>query len=128
MHARARGTPHATRAYYVGQLAGFPLVVGAARIYRVVPGTAPEVFLTGFTFVISLAFDSQGNLYVLQHMDGAGAIATGSLIRVAPDGSRTTVIAGLIRPTSVAIGPDGAIYISHRGISVGIGEVLPIRP
>jgi sugar lactone lactonase YvrE len=102
--------------------------VGAARIYRVVPGTAAEVFLTGFTFVISLAFDSQGNLYVLQHMDGAGAIATGSLIRVAPDRSRTTVIAGLIRPTSVAIGPDGAIYISHRGISVGIGEVLRIRP
>ena len=115
-------------AYYVGQLAGFPLVVGAARIYRVVPGTAPAVFLTGFTFVISLAFDSQGNLFVLQHMDGAGAIATGSLIRVAPDGSRTTVIAGLVRPTSLAIGGDGAIYISHRGISVGIGEVLRIRP
>ena len=115
-------------AYYVGQLTGFPLVVGAARIYRVVPGTAPEVYLSGFTFIVSLAFDSQGNLYVLQHQDGAGAPATGSLIRVAPDGSRTTVIGGLTRPTSVAIGPDGAIYISHRGISIGIGQVLRFEP
>ena len=115
-------------AYYVGQLAGFPLVVGAAKIYRVVPGSAPEVFLTGFTFVISLAFDSHGNLYVLQHQDAGGGAGTGSLIRVAPDGSRTTVIAGLTRATGLAIGPDGAIYISHRGISIGTGEVLRIEP
>ena len=115
-------------AYYVGQLAGFPVVVGAASIYRVVPGTPPEVFRTGFTFIISLAFDAEGTLYVLQHVDAAGGAATGSLIRVAPDGSRTTIIAGLTRPTSVAIGPDGAIYISHRGISVGTGEVLRIEP
>ena len=46
--------------------------------------------------------------------------------RVVPLKGRRRV--GLIRPTSVAIGPDGAIYISHRGISVGIGEVLRIRP
>ena len=115
-------------AYYVGQLAGFPVVAGAAKIHRVVPGTAPTVAYTGFTFVIALAFDSESNLYVLQHVDGPGGGATGSLIRVSPAGSRTTLIAGLIRPTSIAIGDDGAIYISHRGISVGTGEVLRIRP
>ena len=115
-------------AYYVGHLAGFPLVVGAANIYRIVPGSAPEVFLTGFTFVISLAFDATGNLYVLQHQDAGGASNTGSLVRVATDGTRTTVIAGLIRATGLAIGSDGAIYISHRGTSVGTGEVLRIQP
>ena len=115
-------------AYYVGHLAGFPVVAGAANVYRLVPGAAPEVFLGGFTFIISLAFDAAGNLYVLQHVDGAGGNATGSLVRVAQDGTRTTVIAGLTRPTGLAIGPDGAIYISHRGISVGTGEVLRIQP
>jgi hypothetical protein len=114
-------------AYYVGHLAGFPVVAGAANVYRIVPGATPEVFLTGFTFIVSLAFDAAQNLYVLQHLDGPG-INTGSLVRVDTDGTRTTVIAGLTRPTGLAIGPDGAIYISHRGISVGTGEVLRIQP
>ncbi|MFL5617798.1 MAG: ScyD/ScyE family protein [Gemmatimonadaceae bacterium] len=114
-------------AYYVGHLAGFPVVAGAANVYRVVAGATPEVFLTGFTFIVSLAFDATGNLYVLQHLDGPG-INTGSLVRVAMDGTRTTVITGLTRPTGLAIGSDGAIYLSHRGISVGTGEVLRLRP
>lgn len=114
-------------AYYVGQLAGFPLVVGAAKVYRVVPGSAPTVYYSGFTFIISLAFDAHDNLYVLQHTDGPTAAAAGSLIRITPEGVRTTVINGLIRPTGLAIGADGAIYISHRGISVATGEVLRFR-
>lgn len=115
-------------AYYVGQLAGFPVVVGGAKIYRIEAGSPPEVFLGGFTFVIAIAFDATGTLYVLQHVDGPGATATGSLVRVATDGTRTTLIAGLTRATGLAIGSDGGIYISHRGISVGTGEVLRIQP
>ena len=98
-------------AYYVGRLAGFPLVVGAAKVYRVVPGSAPTVYYSGFTFIISLAFDAHDNLYVLQHTDGPTAAAAGSLIRVTPEGVRTTVVNGLIRPTGLAIGADGAIYV-----------------
>ena len=94
-------------AYYVGQLAGFPVVAGAAKIYRVEAGSPPEVFLGGFTFIIGIAFDATGTLYVLQHVDGPGMTATGSLVRVAADGTRTTLIAGLTRPTGLAIGPDG---------------------
>ena len=115
-------------AYYVGQLAGFPVVVGGAKIFRIETGSPPQVFLGGFTFVIALAFDATGTLYVLQHVDGAGMTATGSLVRVATDGTRTTLIAGLTRPTGLALGPDGGIYISHRGTSVGTGEVLRIDP
>jgi hypothetical protein len=115
-------------AYYVGHLAGFPVVVGGANIYRIEAGSAPEVFLSGFTFIIGLAFDATGTLYVLQHVDAAGGMATGSLVRVATDGTRTTLIAGLTRATGLAIGPDGRIYISHRGTSIGAGEVLRIDP
>jgi glucose/arabinose dehydrogenase len=55
-------------------------------------------------------------------------LGPGKLIRVAPDGTRTTVIAGLDRPTSVVVDPDGALYVTNHGLSVGGGEVLRVEP
>ena len=114
-------------AYYVGILTGLPFTNGAARIYRLIPGEAPVEFLTGFKAIIDIDFDSGGNLYVLQHSSGATGLALpGSLLRVAPDGTRTTVIGGLTNPTSVVVGPDGALYLSEFGLSPGGGRVLRI--
>jgi hypothetical protein len=126
-------------AYYVGELSGFPAVAGAANIYRVEPGEPPRLFLagdaclSGFTTIIDTAFDEQGNLYVLQY--------AGTLVRITPDsnqpggicaqyqaGTRTTILAGLSQPTSIAVGPDSALYISNHGASAGIGEVLRVEP
>ena len=134
-------------AYYVGDLTGVPFVAGKANIYRVVAGEAPPVFLTsdacigGFKMIIDMDFDAQGNLYVLQHATGAvQQPLPGVLIRVAPAttkadvcsqyaaGVRTTLVNGLTRPTSVVAGPDGALYISNRGNSAAIGQVIRIRP
>jgi hypothetical protein len=116
-------------AYYVSELTGVPFAAGAATIYRVVPGQAPTIAWSGFTTVIDLAFDSDGNLYVLEHSTGPVFFALpGRLLKVAPDGTRTTVIDGLTRPGSVAIGPDGALYVSTHSTSIGIGEVLRIEP
>ena len=116
-------------AYYVSELSGVPFAPGAARIYRVEPGSPPEVYLTGFTTAIDLAFGPDTSLYVLQHSTLFPFFGgPGSLVRVAPDGSRSTVLAGLDRPTSVAVGPDGAIYVTNHGVSRGIGEVLRIEP
>jgi glucose/arabinose dehydrogenase len=50
------------------------------------------------------------------------------MIRVAPDGTPTTVLGGLDRPTSVAVGPDGSLYVTNHGLSVGGGEVLRVEP
>ncbi len=47
-------------AYYVGELTGFPFRPGMARIWRVGPGEEPEVWTTGFTNVIDLAFVLMG--------------------------------------------------------------------
>jgi sugar lactone lactonase YvrE len=116
-------------AYYVGEMAGAPFVDGSASIYRVVPGEEPQVYLSGFKAVIDLAFDSDGNLYVLEYATGPTMLlGAGELIQVAPDGARTTVITGLDRPTSVAVGPDGALYVTNHGLSVGGGEVLRLEP
>jgi len=39
-------------------------------------------------------------------------------------GQRTTIVSGLTMPTSVEIGPDGAIYVSNRGTLPGTGQVI----
>jgi hypothetical protein len=147
--------------YYVGELTGFPAVAKLANIYRVLPGepllqacvTAADC-LTGFTWIIDLAFDPAGNLYVLQYADDTAAPTTGILKRVkradldrcrdpmTPPGECTAdkvaeaVYGGsavprpgqpvLTQPTSVAVGPDGAVYVSNRGTSPTNGEVLKI--
>jgi hypothetical protein len=115
-------------AYYVAELTGVPFAAGAANIYRVVPGQAPTVAWCGVTTVIDLAFGPDGSLYVLEHSTGPVFFALpGRLIKVALDGTRTTIIDGLTRPGSVAVGPDGALYVSNRSTSVGTGEVLRIE-
>ena len=112
-------------AYYVSELSGVPFTDGAARVYRVVPGQAPEVYLSGFKTIIDLAFGPDGSLYVLQHATGPVFFpGPGQLIRVAPNGDRAVVVNGLSRPSSVVVDEDGTIYISNRGTSVGTGEVL----
>ena len=119
-------------AYYVGELTGVPFAAGAANVYRVVPGQAQTVAYRGFTTIIDLTFGPDGSLYVLEHSTGSSGPPffqlPGRLVKVAPDGTRTTVIDGLTRPGSVAVGPHGALYVSNRSTSTGTGEVLRIEP
>jgi len=116
---------------YVGQLTGFPFPVGGASVYRIPPnGGTPEVFATGFTTIIDIEFADDGSLYVLQISTDSLFIAPpspGALIRVAPDGTRTTVAMDeLSFPGGLAVGPDGDLYVSNRGTSANGGQVLRI--
>ena len=120
-------------ALYVSQLTGFPFPAGGAKIFRVVPGSAPTVYATGFTNIIDLEFDAHGNLYVLE-IDRNGLLAMGPAGRLArinaSDKSVEEVAAAgltLIMPGGLAIAPDGSIYISNFGASVGVGEVIRIQ-
>jgi sugar lactone lactonase YvrE len=122
-------------ALYVGELTGFPFPAGEARVYRVVPGQEPSVYAEGFTNVIDIAFGTDGNLYVLEMAkDGllsamiAGAEPTGRLVRVAPDGTQTTLVTDeLSAPGGLAIGSDGTLYVTNHSTSAGGGEVLRIK-
>lgn len=121
-------------AYYVGELTGAPFVPGEANVYRVVPGSAPTIYRSGFSFIIDITFGPDGSLYVLQFANGPGLSGPGELWRVAPDGTRTLVVTGLIAPGGVAIGPDGAFYITNCSIFPGTGpfpcngQVVRITP
>lgn len=116
-------------AYYVGQLTGFPFPVGGANVYRVEAGSEPEVYASGFTNILDLAFGSDGSLYVLE-MFTNGILSgdpTGAVIRVAADGQRTTLASeGLVTPGGLAVGLDGYLYVTNFSTSAGIGEVVRI--
>lgn len=116
--------------YYVGELTGGPFLPGEAKVWRVVPGQAPQIYCSGFSFIIDLDFDRTGNMYVLEHASGPGgpfAGTTGQLLRVGRDCSKTPVATGLHAPTSVAIGPDRDAYVSINGTSSAIGAVMRIE-
>lgn len=72
-----------------------------------------------------------GSLYVAQYGSAPFLGGPGSVVRVAPGGARTTLAAGLSHTTGVLVGPDGAVYVSHKGgvgDAPGTGEVLRFAP
>lgn len=116
------------KALYVSELTGFPVPVGAAKIYRVGADGEITVYADGFTQLIDLAFDTFGNLYVLQYANEPywNGNLDSSVVQIAPDGTRTTLASGngLEAATALTVGPDGAIYISNKGDRAGVGEVV----
>ncbi len=118
-------------ALYVGQLTGFPFPVGGAAVFRVMQGSAPEVFRDGFTNIIDIAFDRQGALYVLEisHNGLLSGNPVGALIKVTPGGQREELFPGaLISPGGMTIGRDGAIYVTRFATLPGVGDVVRIQP
>jgi hypothetical protein len=121
---------------YVGQLTGFPFLQGQANVYRVPSnGGTPEIYASGFTKIIDLAFGSDGSLYVLQISSTGGAPpqgGAGSLIKLSPDAtSRTTIVApgaGLVAPGGIVIAADGSIYVTNFSVSPTAGTVVKIVP
>jgi len=117
-------------ALYVGELTGFPFVQGLARIFRVVPGQDPEVVCTGFKAIIDIAFAPDGSLLVVENATGGFFFPPGSgkLSRLNLSGcSSTPLLTALNRPTSVAVGRDGAIYVTNDGVTEGVGQVLKVN-
>jgi hypothetical protein len=103
-------------------------------VYRVpANGGTPVPVLSGFTNIIDIALAPSGVGYVLEH-DADGIIpalgpgVNGRLIRINADGSQTVITTNLVKPGGVAVGPDGAIYVTNRSIFAGTGEVVRIVP
>ena len=70
-------------------------------------------FATGLHQVDNPAFDRDGNLYVT-YSGTRGQQVPVSIFRVRPDGTREPFCTGLVNPTSMALGPDGDLYVSSR--------------
>jgi sugar lactone lactonase YvrE len=73
--------------------------------------------------ITDIAFDDEGNLYVVQF---PGETSPGALIRVTPDGDREELAAGkLTTPYGIALHGDHA-YVTQNATEVGTGEVVRI--
>lgn len=115
-------------ALYVSTLTGVPFLPGAASIYRIIPGHAPQVYATGFTQITDVAWGDDGSMYVLQYASAPFFGGPGSVIRVAPGGARTTVATGLTHPAGLLVGGHGDVFVSNNSDKAGIGEVLRFMP
>ena len=134
-------------ALYVSGLTGLPYPEGYARIFRIadpeattgfdgqIPSGVPEVYASGFSQVNGLSLDSQGNLYVLEYVNAAsiydptrepGELPPSQLIRVAPDGVRTTISGPELKLANYVLADKGTgdVYVSIDNADINNGQVL----
>jgi glucose/arabinose dehydrogenase len=119
---------------YVSNLTTFPITAGAAQVFTLTPDGELGVHAEGVTAVLGLAFDDEGQLYVLETSGpGSGMEApivpgTGRVVRLTDGGELEVVATGLVFPTGMAFGPDGTLYVSNFGFGFppGAGQVVAI--
>jgi hypothetical protein len=120
--------------FYVGTLGQFPVSPGTESIYRVTPNGRLQVAASGMTAVLGVAFDQDGQMYALESdtvagFPGPAAAGSGMVVRINDNGTLTTIASGLVFPTAMTLGPDGALYVSNFGFGVpvpGIGQIVRI--
>lgn len=113
----------------LGQLTGFPFVVGAAQVFSFDSGVL-SVLAGNLTNIIDVAFDASGTLYALE-LDSDGLLGpgtTGALYEIGPSGTLTLLFDGLVNPTGFTIGEDGDFYVSVNGFSPTEGSVVRLTP
>ncbi|MEO3938622.1 ScyD/ScyE family protein [Dermatophilaceae bacterium Soc4.6] len=103
--------------FYVGELLGGDYAPGHARVWRIANGVA-SVKWSGFTGIQGCGFDDSGNFYATEFQANGmfGPDPSGALIKVAPNGTRTTLGAGQLSFPSGFAYDDGAVYVSNWSI------------
>ncbi len=72
-----------------------------------------SIWATGLHQVDNPVFDRDGNLFVT-YSGSRGQESPVSIFRVTPAGTREPFSSGIVNATSMAIGPDGKLYVSSR--------------
>jgi hypothetical protein len=114
---------------FLGNLGVFPVVPRSERVFKLT-SAGLTVRAGGLTTIVGLAFHG-GDLFALELSTAAGGPTpgAGAVVRLTASGGRQVVATGLTFPTGMTFGPDGALYVSARGLGFppGSGEILRIR-
>src|SRR5438093_6181487 len=98
-------------------------------VWSLRPNGKLKLRATGLEQVLGLAYRG-GKLYALEQSTtpGGPTPGTGAIVRVRAGHPAETVISGLVFPTGMTVGPDGAFYVSERGFGfpAGMGRILRI--
>jgi len=117
-----------TNELLIAQFGGFPFVAGAATLFGSDGITPPAATLPGLTSITDVAADGDGNIYILEYADNFfNPISSGSIWRVDPSGARLRIIDDLSKPTSLALAPDGRIFVADQADGLQ-GQLLEYRP
>jgi len=118
--------------FLLGNLGVFPIVPGKEGVFAMTPDGQLTAMASGFTTILGLAADGQGNTYVLESSNAAGMPqpGAGDIVRVSASGEKTVIVSGLTTPTALVMGPDGALYVSAQGYGApaGSGAILRVEP
>ncbi len=94
---------------------------------KLTPNGEVQVWATGLTGLLGIAFDKKNKLYVLETSAGGGPTPmTGRVVRVNSNDSMDVVIDQLFFPTGITFGPDGTLYISNTGFGPPTGKILKV--
>src|SRR5829696_1048184 len=115
-------------AYYVGTLAE-GAGNGGAKVWRIVPGHAPEVYADGLTAVVDIAFGPDGSLYASEFLVDLTSETdpSGAVVRIRPSGRRTVLGQGaLFLPGGIAVDRHGHLYVANWSILPATGSADPV--
>ena len=119
---------------YIAQFGAAPYAPGSGRVDRVtLDGTLTSGVVKNLTTPIDVAFASDGSMYVLQYAAQFNPVrlryvpSGGEVRRVNPDGTTSPVVTGLMFPTAMTFGPDGALYVSNYGNESNDGQGQIVR-
>ncbi len=124
------GHGHGHPAFFIANLGGFGPPDGATPNESVwkLSGQNLRLRATGLEQLLGLAM-LRGSLYALESSTtpGGPTPGTGAIVRVGKHGQLHTVVSGLIFPTGMTAGPDGALYVSEQGFGFPAGQGRVVR-
>jgi hypothetical protein len=116
--------------FYLGNLGEFDPgdQSGDEHVYQLNPNGGIRVRASGLEKVLALAFHG-GKLYALEMSTSAGGPTpgTGAIVRVRAGHPAKTIVSGLMFPTGMTIGHDGAFYVSDNGFGFPAGAGMILR-
>ncbi len=117
--------------FYLGNLGTFGPGDGTTpneHVFQLNPNGRIRVRASGLEQVLGLAF-VRGKLYALESSTtpGGPTPGTGAIVRIRHGAPAETIASGLVFPTGMTAGPDGALYVSEQGFGFPAGQGRVIR-